>query len=169
MVLGRPRKPLTKERITERVNITENGCWEWTGAHIPAGYGFIGSCYKMYYTHRLAYELWNGPIGEKMYVCHKCDNPPCCNPEHLFLGTSQDNTLDMLRKGRCQAPKGEAHWNATMTIEKIIQVKEMLREKIKGVVIADAMGISQQMVSNIKRGKTWAHILLGEEQAVKHL
>ena len=169
MVLGRPRKPITKERITERVIINENGCWEWTGASIPAGYGFIASNRKMYYTHRVAYELWNGPIGEKMSVCHRCDNPCCCNPEHLFVGTAQDNALDMVRKGRCKNKKGEEHWNAIMTVEKVIEIKRLIKQGIRGNEIAKMFGVSQQVISAIKLGKCWTHVLLVEEEAVEHL
>lgn len=169
MVLGRPPKPITKERISENVVINENGCWEWSRTRLPAGYGLLGSNYKMHYTHRLAYQLWNGPIGEKMYVCHKCDNPPCCNPEHLFIGTSQDNALDMVRKGRCQAPKGEAHWKSIMTVEKVIEIKRLIKQKVRGTELAEMFEVSQQVISDIKRGKTWGHVLLVEEEAVEHL
>jgi hypothetical protein len=75
----------------------ETGCHLWTGTLIPGGYGRVHVA-----AHRLAYQLANGPIPGGMLVLHRCDNPPCCNPEHLFLGSPQDNMTDKVRKGRCR-------------------------------------------------------------------
>lgn len=77
-----------------------DGCIEWKGARNPQGYGQKCIKGKRYRTHRLAWEWANGPIPEGLFVLHKCDNPPCCNPDHLFLGTQTDNMQDMLAKGR---------------------------------------------------------------------
>jgi len=81
----------------------DNGCLEWQGARLASGYGLIGRGRRdegMAYVHRLAWELAHGPIPDGMFVCHHCDNPPCCNVEHLFLGTHADNMADMVTKGR---------------------------------------------------------------------
>ena len=77
-------------------------CWTWTRATNKAGYGKIGSGEGAgtLATHRVSWELTNGPVPDGLFVLHRCDNPPCCNPAHLFLGTSRDNTLDMIAKGR---------------------------------------------------------------------
>lgn len=73
-------------------------CWPWTGAR-HKGYGMIGIARKKHGTHRVAYALATGDPGD-LHVCHACDNPPCCNPAHLFLGTHQDNMRDLVAKGR---------------------------------------------------------------------
>jgi len=80
---------------------TKNGdCIEFVGAKNPQGYGCLGFNNKSYQAHRLAWELTNGPIPEGFVVCHRCDNPPCINPAHLFLGTQRENIIDMYAKGR---------------------------------------------------------------------
>lgn len=81
------------------VNV-ETGCIEWTGARQKAGYGALNLDGEVKATHRLSYETNVGPIPTGMFVCHKCDNPSCINPEHLFLGTNEDNVEDMRQKGR---------------------------------------------------------------------
>lgn len=78
----------------------ESGCWEWTMAKAPTGYGILTLARVKRYAHRTAYELANGPIPDGLFVCHHCDNPPCINPAHLFLGSQKDNMQDASRKGR---------------------------------------------------------------------
>lgn len=89
-------------------------CWEWTGCRVR-GYGQLfrapGTPDR---THRISWELAHGAIPPGMYVCHKCDNPPCVNPEHLFVGTSSDNHRDCVAKGRTRHPTGDAHWTRRM-------------------------------------------------------
>lgn len=88
------------ERLWARCVETETGCLEWQG-HTLRRYGQIGvGTRQLKYTHRVAWELTHGPIPDGMMVCHRCDNPPCCNPDHLFLGEPIDNTTDMIAKGR---------------------------------------------------------------------
>ncbi len=77
-----------------------NGCWEWLGYLDPKGYGTFGVNNKVFKAHRYSYLIHFGPIPEKLCVCHHCDNPQCCNPDHLFLGTHNDNMQDMIKKGR---------------------------------------------------------------------
>lgn len=99
----RLRVRLVEDRFWEKVDRRgPDECWEWQGARNSKGYGELGRAKgkKNEYAHRLAYRIHYGSISEGMFVLHRCDNPPCCNPRHLFEGTPQDNTDDMIAKGR---------------------------------------------------------------------
>lgn len=141
--------------------VTEKGCWEWPRARNKprGGYGQITTrepnygkrhCYL---THRIAFELANGPIPEKMAVCHRCDNPPCCNPNHLFLGTKRDNWNDMFAKKR--NPRGSKHHWSKLTEKVVLKIVERLPQASNSK-IAKEFAISDTCVSNIRCGKTWA-------------
>ncbi len=93
-------------RFWNKVKKEESGCWNWIGA-LRSGYGIIKIDGKLISTHRLSYILTNGNIPEGMFICHKCDNPKCVNPDHLFLGTRSDNMIDALNKGRIYIPNGK--------------------------------------------------------------
>lgn len=89
--------------------VKSNGCWEWIGTRTDNGhkgfYGVIGINKKQLYAHRVMWQLANGKTPKNLEVCHKCDNPPCVNPDHLFLATHKDNLLDAKSKGRMASGK----------------------------------------------------------------
>ena len=94
-----------EERFLAKV-VKTDGCWKWIGATTSSGYGCIGlGRRRKLQAHRVSYELYVGEIPEGRMVLHRCDNPPCCNPDHLFIGTQTDNMRDAARKGRNIAQK----------------------------------------------------------------
>lgn len=127
---------------------------EWMGQRDSFGYGRIKVGGKKLYTHRLAYELKHGPIPKGAQVLHRCDNPPCCNDEHLFLGTNKDNSDDKVAKGR--SAKRAGHGMAKLSEEKVLEIRMRLSLGESHRSIARSIGISQTTVCNINRGKTWA-------------
>jgi hypothetical protein len=146
--------PLT-DRLQRGLKLQPSGCWEWQGYCTRGGYGQTGSggkYGKKLYVHRAIWEIVFGFIPERLCVLHKCDNPPCANPAHLFLGTKADNIADMVSKGRQRGPRGTQHGNAKLTWDQVHAIRVDGRTQLK---IGKAYGINQTAVSAIKRGTRW--------------
>ena len=152
------------DRLARRLQLDEStGCLEWTGALGDRGYGTIRSSeapYRARFTHRVAWEMANGPIPEGMFVCHRCDNRRCCNPAHLFLGTPKDNTQDMIAKGR--KPVGSRTPNAQLTEADVTQIRALRADGWTYDRIAERFGIQSRNVGTICRGQSWKHVGVGE-------
>lgn len=183
-VVERRHREWTLERIQSRVQVTPAGCWEWLGARTSRGYGSIGHAGRALKAHRLAYELATGRSPGKLFVCHRCDNPPCCNPEHLFLGTAADNMRDMAEKGRAgvvplerhplhcrpelrafgskngahtqpeKRPRGAAHGRARLSVDQVEYIRATAKRGNYSV-IARELGVDNATVGRIARGELW--------------
>lgn len=160
---GPPRRSL-EERFWERVSRGESDeCWQWTGTKIPKGYGKIssgGHAGQTLLTHRVAWVLTNGPIPDGLFVCHRCDNPSCVNPHHLFLGTASDNMQDMHQKGRKGAgPRGDAvQHTAKLTREQRDCIRRTYRHGVRGYgapALARKFGVVPTTIRSLVRGLCW--------------
>jgi hypothetical protein len=152
------------DALWDQLEETKDGCWEWRGGSSHGwGYGLVHHKEKgrQVTAHRLAWELVNGSIPKGMLVCHRCDNPPCCNPAHLWLGTMQDNQADKVQKGRNYKPERvgtELPW-AKLNEDDIRAIRWYRREL--GMTyneIARIYGVVLQTIAHIYTGKTWTHV-----------
>lgn len=132
-----------------------DGCWEWVGMK-QKGYGYLKLKGIRRRAHRVSYEQHVGPVGTKI-VCHKCDNPGCVNPDHLFLGNQAENMADKVKKGR-QA-KGAGHGMSVLTPGEVLGVFYALGTQRE---IAKAYGVSQSQAGRIRRGDAWGDITGGK-------
>jgi len=133
----------------------EGGCWIWEGS-VCGKYGFIGvrSCKTK--PHRYSYILHHGEIGDGLKVCHKCDNPLCCNPEHLFLGTSMENSRDMVSKGR--SASGERNASAVLTKDQVLDIRRRAFNNESGASIARHYSVGTTTVYDIIHRRRWKNI-----------
>lgn len=132
----------------------DSQCWEWAGSFVSKGYGKITKEGKSYGAHRISYTIFHGPIPDGLQVLHKCDNPPCVNPEHLFMGTAMDNTRDMMLKDRHKGPIRK------LLVRDVIAIKLLIAQGVPYKKISASYGISRCHVSEIKHGKVWKHVTL---------
>ncbi len=134
-----------------------DGCWEWTGAINGHGYGFISAAigHKKLLAHRASWMINKGPIPEGMLVCHHCDNRSCVNPDHLFIGTHNDNSLDKLSKGR--EARGERSGSSKLVDAQVLEIRELLKV-FTATEIARRFHVSCNAILKIKNGRTWSHL-----------
>jgi hypothetical protein len=149
-------KRSTEADFWKRVEKQPNGCATWTGAKQSDGYGILTYQRKFWLSNRLAWTLAIGPIPDGLCVCHLCDNPSCCNPRHLFVGTHAQNMLDMKSKGRRKAINaGEKNGRAKLTANQADEIRKALAGGLTQMKVAAQFGVSQTLVSLIKRGQLW--------------
>jgi hypothetical protein len=131
-------------------------CWEWKASLGADGYGTFGWNGKTTRSHRLAFFLSGRLLAEGKSVCHSCDNPPCCNPKHLFQGSNQDNVDDRHRKGR--SFNGPHPWKAVLTRDQVISLRRDMESGLNWTELGVKYGISRQAATKIGKGEVWKHI-----------
>lgn len=146
------------DRLFSRTEIMENGCWEYTGSRFAFGHGKIKYKGKTYRTHRVSFILCVNDISDNLHVLHKCDNPPCINPDHLFEGTQLDNMRDMIAKGRRRDSHGENNSTAKLTNEQVRVIKLALALGLTQQTIADKYNVGRASIGQISRGNNWRTI-----------
>ena len=161
------RGGITEEQFWGYVNTRDpDECWDWTRGKDQAGYGIVLLNGRRDRTHRIAWSLTRGDIPAGLFVCHHCDRPSCCNPNHLFLGSNSENIEDARRKGRMSLPpvnRGEDHYNTNMTNELVMAARlKYATGKYTLRDIANEYKTSISMVHALVRGKTWKHLPLVE-------
>lgn len=153
-----------QERFWSNVEVgSPEECWPWRGRRNGRGYG---KCQNFQHTFdstasRIAYQLCYGPLPKNLGVCHDCDNPPCCNPLHLFPGTMKENMADCIAKGRFKyfkVRRGNEVNTSKLTADQALAIYSSAES---GPVLAARYGISKEAVNHIKRGKNWAHVTRG--------
>lgn len=147
------------DRFWSKVDPTAD-CWLWTAHLKPQGYGQFTVRKGLFFgAHQVSYALVHGPIPIGMSVCHQCDNPPCVNPGHLFLGTQSENAFDMVRKGRANRVRGVDHPSARLdeTDVRAIRLAEPSPYFVSDLAIR--YGVSTHAISQIRARKTWRHVV----------
>lgn len=147
------------ERFEKNVFPEPNtGCFLWAGnQRKKQGYGGFRLLGKMELAHRVSYALYKGPIKDK-HVLHTCDNPNCVNPDHLFIGTHQDNMTDMKNKGRGVSHNGSKHYASKFTENQVKYIKYLLTQGVKQITIALMYRVHKGTIQGIASGKTWKHV-----------
>lgn len=148
-------------------------CWEWIAGRFPEGYGSFWLVDRSYGAHRIAFWIETGRWPEAL-ICHRCDNPPCVRPSHLFEGTEADNSADMAMKGRAarftgdshpshkypeRVPRGEEHHAATLTTQTVLNIRALYAAgNLQQKEIAKQFGLDPRLVGKIVRRERWVHI-----------
>lgn len=172
------KPPLLRRKLLERMASSEEGrarfwkkaeigepdeCWNWKGYINRYGYYVIrvyrprngGKNYN-FEAHRISYFLTHGTLSDDLLVCHKCDNPLCVNPNHLFLGTYQDNSSDMVNKGR--QVTGRDIKGAKLTPARVYEIRRLLKSGVTKYRIAKMFKVTDGNVAYIEKGLTWKHL-----------
>jgi hypothetical protein len=160
-----PKPRSIEERFWNKVNkhgpihpILGTPCWIWGKG---LGYGTLKDSKRKISSHRLSYELHFGALPKGVFVCHHCDNPPCCNPKHLFIGSHSDNLKDMASKGRGRKNydiNGESNPAAKLTTPQVLEIRRLADEKTPRKQLAKQFNVSLPLIEKIISRSVWSHV-----------
>ena len=167
--MNKPKWP-TAADLLERIVESDKGCWVWQGGVTTGGYGSAHVGRKTYRAHRISWVVFRGDIPIGLWVLHTCDNPPCINPEHLYLGTRADNDQDAKDRNRLatgdrhgmrlhpeSVPRGERQGSSRLTAD-IVRQMRILAGSMTQCALAQQFGITQVHVGRIINRQEWAHV-----------
>jgi HNH endonuclease len=144
---------LLERLLKHRIKV--GNCWEWTGAKNNKGYGQIKVNGKVKLVSRISWMVFRGPVPNKKCVLHRCDNPPCFKPYHLFLGTQKDNGKDSVMKGRRSPRTGENNTNAKLTSGQVEIIRNMRIQGFKLKRMSATFGVNVPTISKICNRHLW--------------
>lgn len=148
---GKTREAFDSARLWDHVSKTEgDGCWIWTRTRTSKGYGQLAFLGRVVRAHRVAWEITFGSVPKGLFVLHRCDNPPCVRPSHLFLGTAADNSKDMVAKGRYRSG------TARLTPD---EVRSIRASHENAADLARTVGVSAHAIRAIRRGARWMTVV----------
>jgi len=151
----------TLDGLRHQCAIQANGCWEWLHGRHSGGYAAMNIGGRRVHGHRWAWELACGPIPSGRCVCHRCDNPICVNPQHLFIGTQAENLADMTAKGRSHkvGPIGSANPKSIFNETQVRSMRRMAAEGTRTCAIWREFGGSYTAVRLILKGTNWKYLI----------
>lgn len=139
----------------------DDECWPWTASRHGCGYGQIwegGDLRRMLGAHRVSWEMHFGPVPADRHVLHHCDNPPCVNPWHLFLGTATDNMRDMWAKERGRPLRGEMNGRSKLSVEDVVTIRKEHASGRTVAAIARERRMANNSIRDIVTGRHWRHV-----------
>jgi len=159
--------PVIERVLNKVIPIPFSGCWIFMGAVNQFGYGIVGTGKRGMpndRAHRITYKHYKGDIPNGMFVCHTCDVPSCCNPDHLFLGTNQDNVNDMVRKKRNSKPPrnphvvGSVHPGAKLSEDEVSKIRSLYSKGYTQQSLAEMYGVARQTISRYINYQRYKHV-----------
>lgn len=161
LIIGDPEDLSAAGRIISNTRPHDSGCLEWLRAKDRDGYGITYYRKHQWRVPRLVFHLWKDPIPDRFMVLHRCDNPSCCNPDHLFIGNAKTNRMDCVSKGRATVPCGENHYTSKLTKEQVLHILWNYQWRTPGRMAPDfarEFGVSVGAIWGVIYGKTWKHL-----------
>lgn len=147
-----------KCRLLKKIKKKKSGCWEWQSGKGTNGYGVSSINGKNMQAHRHFYLVFKGNIPKEKQINHKCDNPSCVNPDHLWVGSQKENMEDKKNKGRCADKRGEKHHLSRFVEDDVKKIREMYKYGVTQKIISKVFKCDPSNISYIVRNKRWSHI-----------
>lgn len=144
-----------KERFEEKIFYSPCGCWLWTGSTSTNGYGNLRGTDRNVSAHKTSYQIYKGSVPNGLLVLHRCDVRNCVNPDHLFLGTSSDNMIDMFSKNRGKVHRGEKHFRSKLKSGSIQIIKDTYKAGFTQKDIANYFHVDQRVICKVVRNESY--------------